>query len=325
MYQSKLNLIDTEIAIKTLKMVFESSLTDQLNLLRVSAPVFLEANTGLNDDLCGNENPISFTVSNQQIELVHSLAKWKRFALYKYEIQKNSGIYTDMNAVRSCEKRDNTHSFYVDLWDWEKVISIEDRNMDTLISAVKKVYNCILDTEQVICKKYPQLKLKLPTEITIVSTQELEDMFPSLTPDEREYEITTMHKAVFITQIGGLLKSGNMHRYKAPDYDDWSLNGTMLFYHEPLNQVLSISSMGIRVDIDILNKQLIATDTVVRSELNFHKMIFNELLPLSIGGGLGQSRLSMFLLEKIHIGEVQVSVWSEDTIKNCAGERIFLL
>ena len=326
MYQSKLDLVDTEIAIKKLKAIFESHLTNQLNLLRVSAPLFLEANTGLNDNLGGTELPVTFTsATDQKLEIVQSLAKWKRFALYKYKIQKKAGIYTDMNAIRPNEEVDPIHSIYVDQWDWEKVIALEDRNVDKLYSIVKRIYDSILQTETELNKKYTQLKSKLPPEIVFITSQELEDMFPNLTPKQREFEITRMHKAVFLIGIGGVLNSGEMHDKRASDYDDWSLNGDILFYHEPLNIALEMSSMGIRVDAETMRSQLISAGNEDRMELDFHKMILNDVLPLSIGGGIGQSRLSMFLLEKAHIGEVQVSVWCEETIRECARDSIFLL
>ncbi|MGL5956279.1 MAG: aspartate--ammonia ligase [Brevinema sp.] len=325
MYQSKLNLIDTEVAIKEGKTIFEQHLAENLNLLRVSAPLFLEANTGLNDDLNGIEHPVSFSCADQQIEIVQSLAKWKRMALYRYELQAAQGLYTDMNAVRPCESLDELHSLYVDQWDWEKVIRLEDRNLDKLKEVVYRIYDALKKTEESVNHLFPILQNKLPKEIVFVHTQELEDMFPHMTPKQREYEITKCHKAVFLIGIGGKLNSGIPHDGRAPDYDDWTLNGDILLYHEVLDCALEISSMGIRVDAFAMENQLAICKVEERKELDFHKMVLNNVLPLSIGGGIGQSRLSMFLLEKVHIGEVQVSVWPKNIIKECAYKRIFLL
>lgn len=325
MYQSKLNLIDTEKAIKSIKTVFEAGLVENLNLLRVSAPLFLRSQTGLNDNLSGVEPPVCFTAAGESLEIVQSLAKWKRLALYRYELPPKSGLYTDMNAIRPCETEDSIHSFYVDQWDWEKTISLEERNIDKLKEIVCKIYDAIRCTEQAISQTYPILRPKLPEEITFVTAQELEDIFPSFTPKEREYHISKIHGTVFIMGIGGALQSGQSHDGRAPDYDDWSLNGDIIFYHEALDIALEISSMGIRVDGETLEQQLILSNTVERKELDFHKMVLNDVLPLSVGGGIGQSRLCMYLLEKVHIGEVQVSVWPEREIKECARQGIFLL
>lgn len=326
MYYPKLNLVDTEKAIVLIKSIFEKHLSEKLNLLRVSAPLFLETSTGLNDNLSGNKKPVSFKLETGiELEIVQSLAKWKRFALYKYEIQNGFGIYTDMNAIRPNSKIDKTHSIYIDQWDWEKTISKENMNLNTLKEHVTKIYSCIKEVEKVLYQTYSTLKPKLPDTITFITTQELEDMFPSFTPKEREKEICNIYKAVFLIGIGCPLNSGNVHNKRAPDYDNWELNGDILFYHEPLDLVLNIAPMGIRVDAKTMETQLLTTNTLERKQLDFHKMVLNEVLPLSIGGGIGESRLCMFLLEKVHIGEVQVSVWSDYTIKECAKANIFLL
>ncbi|BAV94490.1 aspartate--ammonia ligase [Ichthyobacterium seriolicida] len=326
MYTSKLDFIDTQIAIRKIKTIFESKLTNNLGLLRVSAPLFLESSTGLNDDLNGTEFPVSFTaITDKKLEIVQSLAKWKRMTLHKYSFSQDSGIYADMNAIRPNEEVSPIHSLYVDQWDWEKVLSPQERNINKLKSIVEDIYQSIYQTEGELNELYPQLTSKLPEKITFITSQELEDMFPSLTVKEKELKIAKMHKAVFIIGIGGVLSSGKVHDKRAPDYDDWSLNGDILFYHNPLDVGLEISSMGIRVDSETMKKQLKLSDKEDRLSLNFHKMVLDNIFPLSVGGGIGQSRLSMFLLEKAHIGEVQSSIWSEQVIKNCESNKIFLL
>lgn len=326
MYQTKLNFLETEQAIKHIKTIFELELSKKLDLLRVSAPLCLESNTGLNDNLMGEYIPVSFqNIEGETLEVVQSLAKWKRMALYRYELPVDRGIYADMNAIRPRVDIDELHSIYVDQWDWEKVIISENRTSEYLIEVVKKIYNALKNTEIEINKLYPNLKKKLPEEIVFVHTQELENMFPNLSPKEREYEITKCHQAVFLMGIGGELQSGEKHERRAPDYDDWELNGDILLYHEPLDKVLELSSMGIRVDSKTMKTQLTVTNTLDRMHLDYHKMVINNVLPLSIGGGIGQSRLSMYLLEKVHIGEVQVSVWPDNVIKECAYKRILLL
>lgn len=326
MYLAKLNIVETEKAIKQIKDNLETLLSENLNLLRVSAPLFLEARTGLNDNLDGIDKPVSFVIStNQQVEMNLSLAKWKRMALYKYEIEVGNGIYTDMNAIHPSKKLDATHSIYVDQWDWEINIAEEDRTLDTLKNTVRKIYKCFKEVERNINSSYPQLTKKLPDEIFFITSQELEDKYPKLSPKEREYKIAQIYGAVFLMQIGHHLQSGEVHDTRAPDYDDWTLNGDIILYYELLDIALRIVSMGIRVNKDVLEQQLILMNAENRKNLDFHKMILNQILPQSIGGGIGQSRLCLFLLEKRHIGEVQVSIWPDDMIKECAMNRIFLL
>ncbi|MGL4388299.1 MAG: aspartate--ammonia ligase, partial [Brevinema sp.] len=294
---------------------------------RVSAPLVLESYTGLNDTLSTSTKAVSFDlpITNQQVEVVQSLAKWKRMALYKYEIPLNHGIYADMNAIRPNISPSALYSIYFDQWDWEVTISSEERSREILESFVKKIYQTLKDTENYITKEYPRLSKKLPDDIYFITTQELENMYPNLSPKERELKIVQIAKAVFIIGIGHTLKSGQAHAERAPDYDDWNLNGDMIFYHEALDAVLGVCVMGVRVNKEILDQQLQIVQEEERRNQDFHKMIFAELLPQSIGGGIGQSRLAMFFLEKIHIGEVQVSVWTEDMVKYCAINRIFLL
>ncbi|MGL4561084.1 MAG: aspartate--ammonia ligase [Brevinema sp.] len=327
MYQSKLTVFETEQAIQSLKMFFEEELSRSLHLQRVSAPLFLESHTGLNDILPISAKPVSFIINatNQKVEVVQSLAKWKRMALYKYEIPLKQGIYTDMNAIRPSVSPSNTYSVYVDQWDWEVSISTEDRTQETLKVFVQKIYHVIQKTETYLITQYPQLSHKLPEDILFITSQELENMYPTMTPKERELQIVRLVKAVFIIGVGHQMKSGTKHAERAPDYDDWYLNGDIIFYHEPLDVALSISSMGIRVNKETLDLQLQLSDAEDRKQQDFYKMILHDLLPQSIGGGVGQSRLSMFLFEKVHIGEVQVSVWPDDVIKHCAINHIFLL
>lgn len=329
-YKSKLNIIETEVAIKEIKDFFERGLADALELTRISAPLFVVKETGLNDNLNGVERPVGFDMLDnpgKNIEIVHSLAKWKRMALKRYGIQVGKGIYADMNAVRRDEELDNTHSIYVDQWDWERVISREERNrgLEFLKEIVNKIYKVFLATEAVVNMKYHQLKTVLPNEIYFITSQELEDMYPNLSPKERENEITKKHNAVFIMQIGKVLKGGEKHDGRAPDYDDWDLNGDILVYNQVLDQAYELSSMGIRVDKESLERQLKISGNEDRKNLNFHKMLLNDELPLTIGGGIGQSRICMFLLQKAHIGEVQASVWDEETEKVCKENNIILL
>ena len=324
-YKPHLNLIETEVAIKMIKDTFERRLAEQLRLTRVSAPLFLLKNTGLNDNLNGIEKPVSFTSfelnHDDEIEIIHSLAKWKRDALHRYGFEKHTGLYTDMNAIRKDEELDNIHSMYVDQWDWEYVISEVDRTLDYFKAIVSKIYNALLDVEFLMIRHYPQLgESILPDEIFFITSQELEDKYPDLTPKQRERMITKEHKAVCILQIGDILKSGHK-----PDYDDWSLNGDILVYNTQLDDALEISSMGIRVDDKALKEQLTKAHANDRLELPYHQNIINHVLPLSIGGGIGQSRLCMFFLRKAHIGEVQASLWDEDTMKQCADHDIHLL
>ncbi|MDD2203014.1 MAG: aspartate--ammonia ligase [Bacilli bacterium] len=325
-YQSKLSLLDTEIAIKKLKDYFETQLAAELNLIRVSAPLFVNPETGLNDDLTGIESPVSFdTFDKQKVQIVQSLAKWKRMATHRYGISEKSGLYTDMNAIRKDEEIDDIHSYYVNQWDWEKVIAKSDRTMETLKETVDSIYRVLKRADEYITLEYPALHQKLPQDIFYISAQQLEDEYPELTGKEREYEICNKHKAVCITQIGKILKSGKVHEGRAPDYDDWELNADIIVFNDVLGKAFELSSMGIRVDKDSLIKQLRIAGKEKRLELDYHKAIVKEQFPYTIGGGIGQSRLCMFFLEKAHIGEVQCSVWSDKVIKECEEAGITLL
>ena len=326
-YKSKLSPYETQIAIGTLKRSFEDNLALNLALKRVSAPLFVNPKSGLNDNLSGVERPVSFDIlqTKETAEVVQSLAKWKRIALKKYGFPVGEGIYTDMNAIRRDDDMDNLHSIYVDQWDWEKVIDLKSRNIAYLKQTVCSIVNAIVKTQNTLQLKYPVLSTKLLDKVSFITTQELENMYPGLSPKERENTYLKTHKTVFLMQIGDLLKSGNRHDSRAPDYDDWQLNGDILFYNELLDCAFEISSMGIRVDSLSLESQLEKANCTGRKELDYHKMLLENKLPLTIGGGIGQSRLSMLLLEKSHIGEVQVSLWDEDTISNCNKAGIFLL
>ncbi|WP_058486919.1 aspartate--ammonia ligase [Defluviitalea phaphyphila] len=327
-YVSYLSVRETEKAIKKLKDYFENALAEQLNLLRVSAPLFVKSETGLNDNLNGVERPVSFDVQGiggKTVEIVHSLAKWKRMALKKYNFSVGEGLYTDMNAIRRDEELDNLHSVYVDQWDWEKVITKEQRNIETLKSVVRDIYNVFKKTEQYIADLYPSIKPFLPEEITFITTQELEDRFPNLTPKERENVIAKEKGAVFIIGIGGKLHSGEKHDDRSPDYDDWNLNGDIIFWYPVLERAFELSSMGIRVDEETLINQLKISNCEDRKKLEFHKQLLEGKLPYTIGGGIGQSRLCMFFLRKAHIGEVQASVWPIDMINSCEKANIHLL
>lgn len=329
-YTSHVNLIDTEVAIKLIKDTFERRLAEQLRLTRVSAPLFLLKNTGLNDNLNGTEKPVSFTSAelndNHEIEIIHSLAKWKRDALYRYHFENHTGLYTDMNAIRKDEELDNIHSMYVDQWDWEMVINKNDRTLEFFKDIVKKIYIALLDVEFLMLRHYPQLgESILPDEIFFITSQELEDLYPALPAKQREREIVRAKKAVCIMQIGDVLKSGKKHDGRSPDYDDWSMNGDILVYNTQLDDALEISSMGVRVDKDALLYQLDKANANDRIELPYHQNIINNVLPLSIGGGIGQSRLCMFFLRKVHIGEVQASLWDEETMKTCEEKGVQLL
>lgn len=327
-YTSKLSLKETEIAIKKVKDFFEENLSKTLNLIRVSAPLFLDATSGVNDNLNGIERPVSFdmiAIDGSNLEIVQSLAKWKRLALHRYKFNIGEGIYTDMNAIRRDEKLDNLHSIYVDQWDWEKVISKDARNIATLKDTVKKIYSIFKATENYTNSLYPYLKKSLPDEISFITTQELEDMYPNLSEKEREDAICRQRKAVFLMSIGDTLKSGKKHDGRSPDYDDWSLNGDILFYYPLLDKAFELSSMGIRVDKKTLESQLIKAHCEERKALPFHQLLLNEKLPQTIGGGIGQSRICMFFLQKAHIGEVQTSVWDENTIKTCKENNIEIL
>ncbi|HOB19267.1 MAG TPA: aspartate--ammonia ligase [Candidatus Atribacteria bacterium] len=326
-YRPLLSLYDTQSAIGKIKRIFEDNLSKALNLKRVSAPLFVLANTGVNDDLNGIERPVEFSIKEDgsQAQVVQSLAKWKRLALYKYGFPVGEGIYTDMNAIRRDEDMDNLHSIYVDQWDWEKVIDRDTRNLETLKSTVVKIVGAICDTLEEIKKLYPVLSVELSREVSFVTTQELEDMYPALSPKEREDKYLKDHKTAFIMQIGDLLKSGIKHDGRAPDYDDWKLNGDILFWNDILGCAHEVSSMGIRVDKESLDEQLSKAGCDDRRSLLFHRMLLNDELPLTMGGGIGQSRLCMLLLQKAHIGEVQVSVWDQSTITGCEEAGIELL
>ena len=335
-YQSSLNLHDTQIAIKTVKDFFQQTLAQKLNLLRVSAPVFVNPSSGLNDNLNGVERPVSFDIKGQpeNAEIVHSLAKWKRYALQKYGFAHGEGLYTDMIAIRRDEDLDNIHSVYVDQWDWEKIISKEERNMDTLVSTVRAIYSVLRKTEKYMAVQYDYIEEILPREIAFVSTQELVDMYPDLTPKEREYKIVKEKGAVFLMQVGKTLTNGERHDGRAPDYDDYTstglnnlpgLNGDLLLWDDVLQRSIELSSMGVRVDREALQRQLKEENEEERLKLYFHKRLMDDTLPLSIGGGIGQSRLCMFYLRKAHIGEIQASIWPEDMRKECEELDIHLI
>ncbi|MBE6639962.1 MAG: aspartate--ammonia ligase [Ruminococcaceae bacterium] len=312
-YTPALDLRMTQVAIKKVKDFFERDLAIAMNLTRVSAPLFVEGNSGLNDTLNGVERPVGFDIfSGESFEIVQSLAKWKRMALQSYGFEKGEGLYTDMSAIRRDENPDNIHSIYVDQWDWEKVITEEDRTLDYLKRAVRHIYGALHHTEIYIAQEYKFIDRLLPDHIFFITSQELEDEYPDLTPKQREYEITKKHGAVFIAQIGGKLRSGKPHDGRAPDYDDWSLNGDILVYYPVLDIALELSSMGIRVDRNSLLSQLEERGCMERTELPFHKALLENKLPLTIGGGIGQSRMCMFFLRKAHIGEVQSSYWSPE-------------
>ncbi len=327
-YHSDLNLHDTQVAIKTVKDFFQKSLTERLNLLRVSAPLFVTPESGLNDNLNGVERPVTFGIKGMNeapAEIVHSLAKWKRYALKKYGFSYGEGLYTDMNAIRRDEETDNIHSIYVDQWDWEKIILKEERNVETLKATVRQVYKALKKTEKYMAIQYDYIEEILPKEISFITTQELEDRYPDCTPKEREYKIAKLKGAVFIMQIGSALNSGIPHDGRAPDYDDWSLNGDIIVYYPVLDIALELSSMGIRVDEDALLKQLKLAGCEERANLPFQKAILNQELPYTIGGGIGQSRICMFYLRKAHIGEVQSSLWPEDMLQEAEQAGIQLL
>lgn len=326
-YKADLNLHDTQIAIKTVKDFFQQTLAQKLNLLRVSAPVFVNPASGLNDNLNGVERPVSFDIKgqDQEAEIVHSLAKWKRYALKKYGFKEGEGLYTDMIAIRRDEDLDNIHSIYVDQWDWEKVISKESRNMDTLIQTVRAIYSALRKTEKYMAVQYDYIEEFLPREISFVTSQELADMYPECTPKEREYKIAKEKGAVFLMQIGKALRDGKPHDGRAPDYDDWELNGDILVYYPVLDIALELSSMGIRVDEKSLDRQLSLAGCDDRRELDFQKAILSGELPYTIGGGIGQSRICMFFLRKAHIGEVHVSLWPEEMIAQARETGIELL
>ena len=326
-YAPTLGLYDTQKAIGLIKNVFQVKLCAALHLKRVTAPLFVDPATGLNDDLNGVERPVGFDIPavGGTGQVVHSLAKWKRLALHDYDFFVGNGLVADMNAIRRDEELDNLHSIYVDQWDWEKVIAPEDRTEAYLEETVKKIVSAICGTLDELQWQFPDLPTQLCREVVFVSAQELEDRWPELSPKERETAFVKEHRTAFIRQIGGKLKSGRPHDGRAPDYDDWALNGDLLFWHEPLGVALEISSMGIRVDPESLDRQLTEAGCGHRRELPFHKMLLSGQLPLTIGGGLGQSRLCMLLLGKAHIGEVQASLWDQDTQEACRSAGIILL
>lgn len=320
--------METQRAIKKIKDYFQQELAYGLNLRRVSAPLFVAPETGLNDNLNGVERRVSFTIldmDEKTVEIVQSLAKWKRMALGKYGIKPGHGIYTDMNAIRRDEELDNIHSLYVDQWDWEKVITKEQRTTEYLHETVTTIYNAVKNLGDYVNRLYRDIQTELPNEIYFITSQELEDLYPDKTPKERENLITKAHGAVFIEKIGGTLKSGKKHDGRSPDYDDWELNGDILLWNDVLDIAFEITSMGIRVDSDAMERQLKLAGAEDRKNLSFQSAVLNGELPLSIGGGIGQSRLCMFFLRKAHIGEVQVSVWPKEMDEECRKANIFLL
>lgn len=329
-YQSELNIVETQRAIKSLKDFFQQNLAQALNLKRVSAPLFVPKKSGLNDTLSGVELPVSFDMHAHTelgpIEIVQSLAKWKRLALKRYGFEMGEGIYTDMNAIRPYEETDNLHSIYVDQWDWELVMKSDERNEFFLRKIVRRIFDVLKRTEEFMAYTYPdKYRYLLPEDIFFVSSQELEDMWPDLLPEDREGRITRQKKAVFISNIGKKLRSGRPHDGRAPDYDDWELNGDIILWHPVLDRHMELSSMGIRVNSHVLKEQLAERNALDRLELPFHKMLANDELPQTIGGGIGQSRICLFFMQKAHIGEVQASVWPDAMRKACTDHGIHLL
>ncbi|MBM7835072.1 aspartate--ammonia ligase [Clostridium sardiniense] len=326
-YKSKATLIETEVHIKSIKDYFEKNLAERLDLIRVSAPLFVDSKSGLNDNLNGVERPVKFDVlaSKEDVEIVHSLAKWKRMSLHRYNFPVGKGLYADMNAIRRDEDLDNLHSIYVDQWDWERIINKEDRNLETLKDTVRRIYSVFKDTEKFVKDNLIDIKEELPEEIFFITSQELEDMYKDLTSKEREAAICKDKGAVFIMQIGHELASGEKHDGRAPDYDDWNLNGDILFWNSVLDDAMELSSMGIRVDEKSLESQLEKADCLERKNLEFHKALLEGKLPYTIGGGIGQSRICMYFLRKAHVGEVQASVWDEKNNRICKENGIELL
>ncbi len=326
-YKNPLDVYRTQKAISFIKEIFQERLAEALGLKRVSAPLFVTESSGLNDNLNGTERPVSFDVPavGENAEVVHSLAKWKRLALKEYNFYVGNGLYTDMNAIRRDEELDNIHSIYVDQWDWEKVITKEDRTLEYLKDTVRKIVGVICDTNELLKIDFPELGVKLSREVACITTSELEDLYPSLTAKEREDAYLKEHKTALIMQIGGKLKSGKPHDGRAPDYDDWELNGDIMFYNEVLGHAFEISSMGIRVDSESLSRQLDERGCNDRRALPFHKMLLADELPLTIGGGIGQSRLCMLMMGCAHIGEVQSSIWDKETFDGCRAAGIKLL
>ena len=326
-YKMPLPNYELQRAIAFIKDSFQTNLSNALNLRRVSAPLFVDGGSGLNDDLNGVERPVAFDIPDVGLngQVVHSLAKWKRLALKRYGFHEGKGLYTDMNAIRRDEEVDNIHSIYVDQWDWEKIISREDRNVNYLKASVRSIVGAVCETAEALNVAFPSLRGKLEREVYFITTQELEDMYPDLTPSERETAICREHHTVFLMQIGKTLKSGIRHDGRAPDYDDWELNGDILMWNPVRERSFEISSMGIRVDEESLDRQLTLADCNERRELPFHKMLLNGELPLTMGGGIGQSRLCMLMLGTCHIGEVQASLWDKETIEACEKAGITLL
>ena len=326
-YKPKLSVYETQKAIDYIKRTFQMNLAIELNLRRVSAPLFVRENSGLNDNLNGVERPVKFDVPavGEYAEVVHSLAKWKRLALKRYDFFVGKGIYTDMNAIRRDEEIDNIHSVYVDQWDWEKVIDRSMRNEEYLRLVVKKIVAALVATNNAVRYEFNQLECNITPEVSFITTQELEDLYPDKTPKERENLYVREHHTTFLMKIGGALRSGKPHDGRAPDYDDWELNGDILIWNEVLGMAFEISSMGIRVDAESLARQLKTAGCEERAALPFHKMLLNDELPLTIGGGIGQSRLCMLLMQTAHIGEVQVSVWDDNTVRECEKAGIMLL
>lgn len=326
-YNPVLNTRDTEIAIKLVKDFFERELARQLNLTRVSAPIMVTPQSGLNDNLNGVERPVDFDIleTGERAEIVHSLAKWKRMALKTYGFAPGEGLYTDMNAIRRDEITDNIHSIFVDQWDWERILTPQERNEDTLRAIVEKIYETLQATEDHVCAHYPHITPELPKHIAFVTTQELEDRYPDKTSKEREYLAAKEHGAVFLMGIGGALRSGKIHDGRAPDYDDWSLNGDILLYYKPLDISLELSSMGIRVDPAALLRQLEIRGCQERAKLPFQAALLRGELPQTIGGGIGQSRMCVYFLRKAHVGEVQASLWPADVMDACRKANIQLL
>lgn len=326
-YKSLLGVYDTQKAIGLLKRLFEDQLAAKLNLFRVSAPLFLEEASGLNDNLNGYERPVLFDIpqAGKEAQVVQSLAKWKRMALYRYGFKADEGLYTDMNAIRRDDDMDNIHSVFVDQWDWERVITKEERNLGFLKMIVQRIVDAVIDTHNQIKRAFPALTRTLDREIFYITAQELEDKYPRLSPKEREYAVSREHHTVFLMQIGGALKSGIRHDGRAPDYDDWTLNGDLLFWNDLLNAPLELSSIGIRVDAESLKRQLELSSAQERMKYEYHRLVSEGVLPLTIGGGIGQSRICMLLLEKLHIGEVQASYWGKDVLAACKAGGVDIL
>lgn len=327
-YDPRLSVRETQSAIKYIRDTFQKEFGKEMNLERISAPLFVEKSSGLNDNLNGVERPVQFDIAgikDETVEVVQSLAKWKRMALKEYGFQPGEGLYTNMNAIRRDEELDNLHSCYVDQWDWERVITKEERNEETLKDTVRTIFKVIKHMEHEVWYKYPQAVKILPDQVTFITSQELEDRYPGKTPKERENLITKEYGCVFLMKIGGELKSGKPHDGRAPDYDDWELNGDILFWFDQLDCALEISSMGIRVDEKALEEQLKKAGCEDRKSLPYHRMLLNGELPYTIGGGIGQSRLCMLLLDRVHVGEVQASIWPEEMRRVCKEHKIFLL